>query len=436
MNKKIILPLLGALAVGISGGYLGNQFLGNPEMEMSKVIGKGEPLFYRNPMNPEITSQTPAKDDMGMDYIPVYAEDKISVGPAGTVLIDPVTLQNIGVRTALAEQKAISHTIRAPGRITFDEERLSKIHLKTEGWVEKLYINRTGDTVKAGTPLLELYSPQLVSSQQEFLLALKSWETQKASPYPDVRKSAEDLVRISRKRLELLDVPEQQIRELETTGEIKESIQIRTPFPGTILSVGVREGQFVSPGTELYKMADLTTVWVYAEVFEHELPWVKIGDTTSMTVDGLPGEIFEGTVEYIYPYLNAETRTARLRLVFENPDLILKPDSFSNVILKAAPEMDAIVIPSEALIRTGKRTTVFVVREPGQFEPRQVEIGVITDQGIQIVSGLEAGEKVVTSGQFLLDSESKFNEAIAKMMAPKNEMGDMDMKDEGGDNDN
>lgn len=423
INKNVLLSGIVFLILGGLGGYLISEYTAPPPMDMAgdQVAGKGEPLFYRHPMNPDITSKAPVKDEMGMDYVPVYAGDQGGAGPAGTVLIDPVTLQNIGVRTALVEQKTISHTIRAPGRITFDEETLSKIHPKTDGWVEKLYLNRTGDMVAADTILLDLYSPQLVSSQQEYLLALKSWETQKTSPYPDVRKSAEDLVRITRKRLAFLDVPEHQIRELEETREIKETIHIHSPFPGTILSVGVREGQYITPGTELYKLADLTTVWVYADIFEYELPWVEVGATASMTIAALPGQTFEGTVEYIYPYLNPETRTARVRLVFDNPDLLLKPNSFSNVVLKAATKLDAVVIPSEALIRTGKRTIVFVVRGPGRFEPRVVDIGIISDQGVQIISGLEPGEEVVTSGQFLLDSESKLNEVIAKMMAGEKE---------------
>jgi len=420
LNKNVLLTGVVFLFVGGLAGVLISKYTLPPPVAAvtgnNKNEAKGEPLFYRAKMNPEITSPVPTKDKMGEDYVPVYAEDQVSTGPAGTVLIDPVTLQNIGVRTAFSRQATISHTVRAPGRITLDEENLSKIHPKTDGWVEKLFINRTGDTVEAGTKLLDLYSPQLVSSQQEYLLALKSWESQKNSPFPDIRKSAEDLLRITRKRLELLDVPEHQIKTLEKTGEITETMHIHSPFPGTILTVGVREGQYITQGTEMYKLADLTTVWVYADVFEYELPWVEVGAKTSMTVDALPGMVFEGDVDYIYPYLNPKTRTARIRLVYDNSKLLLKPDSFVTVALKAATELDAIVIPAEALIRTGKRTAIFTVRGPGRFEPREVEVGIISDQGVQIISGLKAGEEVVTSGQFLLDSESKLNEVIARMM--------------------
>lgn len=424
MNKKTITIALATLVVGLIAGYLGSNYFAEP---VPMVASKGEPLFYRNPMNPEITSKTPAKDEMGMDYIPVYASDQVGSGPAGTVLIDPVTLQNIGVRTGFVEQKPISYTIRAPGRITFDESLLTKINARTEGWVEKLSINRTGDYVAADTILLDLYSPKLVSSQQEYLLALQNWEVQKNSPYPDIRKGAEDLKNLARRRLELLDVPEHQIRELEQTREVSETLHIHTPSSGTVLLVGVQEGQHITPATDLYHLVDLSRVWVLADIFEHELAWVKEGARAAMRVDSLPGVSFEGTVDYIYPFLNPETRTARVRLVFDNPDQLLKPDSFSTVTLEGATRAEALVVPAEAVIRTGTRNTVFVVTGEGRFEPRQVELGVISDQGIQIVSGLMAGEEVVTSGQFLLDSESKLAEAIAKMSAPSEKKSEMDM---------
>jgi membrane fusion protein, copper/silver efflux system len=424
INKAFLLTGAAFLIIGGLAGYLLSTYTSGPS-EMAggggENAGKGQPLFYRAPMNPDVTSPVPAKDEMGMDYVPVYAEDQANAGQPGTVLIDPVTLQDIGVRTAVAKRTAFSHTIRAPGRIAYDEENLSKIHLRTDGWVEKLYISRTGDPVAPGSLLLSLYSPQLVSSQQEYLLALKSWESQKDSPFPDVRKSAEDLLRISKKRLELLDVPASRIKELETTGAITDTVDIRSPFGGTVLSIGVREGQYLTPGTEIYQIADLTRVWVFADVFENELPWAEVGAKASMTLEALPGRVFEGVVDYIYPYLNPETRTARFRLVFDNPDLQLRPDSFSNVVLASTTKQDAIVIPSEALIRTGKRTVVFVVSGPGRFEPREVEAGIMSSQEVEIVSGLQAGEAVVTSGQFLLDSESRLNESLAKMMTQDRE---------------
>lgn len=429
MNRKTVIFVLAALGFGLFGGYFATGFFGSdsPPKVAGGQAGKGEPLFYRNPMNPEITSPTPAKDEMGMDYIPVYAEDQVSAGPAGTVLIDPVTLQNIGVRTGFVETKTISNTIRAPGRITYDESLLTTINARTEGWVEELFVNRTGDFVKADTILLDLYSPQLVSSQQEYLLALKAWEEQKNSAYPDIREGAEELKDLARKRLELLNVPEHQIRELEESREVSETLHIHSPAPGTILEIGVREGQHITPQTNLYRLADLSRVWVMADIFEHELAWVTEGAHAMMSVDSLPGKTFHGAVDYIYPFLNPETRTARARLVFDNPELFLKPDSFANVSIEGRERKNALVVPAEAVIRTGTRNTVFVVKGEGRFEPRAVQLGVVSDDRIEVASGLEAGEEVVTSGQFLLDSESRLNEAIAKMTAPNGDKAGMEL---------
>jgi len=378
-------------------------------------------LFYRNAMNPDVTSPGPAKDSMGMDYIPIYADDGGSdEEPEGTVRIDAVTVQNIGVRTAIAEQRVLTHDIRAVGRVDYDEERLTRLHPKTDGWVEKLFIDKTGEFVKKDTILLGVYSPQLVTTQQEYLLALKNSEVLKDSSFKDIREGAIQLVKSTRERLELLDVAEHQIRELEKTHKIRKTLHIHSPYSGMVMKVGVREGQYVTPITELFMLADLTNIWVYVDIYENELPWVKVGDTAEMTVVAIPGEVFTGKATYIYPYLERKTRTNRVRLEFDNKDLRLKPEMFANVILKASKQVDAVVIPTEAIVRSGTDDQVFVVREPGKFEPRVVTLGVSTDGMIQILSGVKAGEEVVTSSQFLIDSESKLREATAKMVEALN----------------
>ncbi|MFT5132363.1 MAG: Cu(I)/Ag(I) efflux system membrane fusion protein, partial [Gammaproteobacteria bacterium] len=341
---------------------------------------KKEPeiLFYRNPMHPEITSPMPAEDSMGMDYIPVYADvdpDSDSL-PSGTVSIDAVTVQNIGVRTVRAEQRSLSHNIRAVGRVDYDEERLARLHPKTDGWIETLYIDKTGEFVKKDTILLGLYSPQLVTSQQEYLLALSSLQALKDSSYEDIRRGAEEMVISSRERLEFLDVPEHQIRELEKSHQIKKSLHIHSPFSGIVMKVGAREGQYVTPTTELYMLADLSNIWVYVDIYENEMPWVAIGDTALMEIASFPGEVFTGKVGYIYPYMEAKTRTNQVRLEFDNQDLRLKPEMFANVTLKASPQADAVLLPSEAIVRSGTRNQVFVVRGAGKFEPRLVTLGV------------------------------------------------------------
>ncbi len=374
-------------------------------------------LFYRNPMNPAITSPVAAQDEMGMDYIPVYAEsDSDEKEPAGTVKIDAVTVQNIGVRTAKAQQRNMSKEIRAVGRIAFNEERLARLHPKTDGWIDELYIDKTGEQVHKDTILLSFYSPQLVSSQQEYLLALKNYETLKDSPFGDIRKGAEELKISARERLELLDVPEHQIIELEQSRKIKKNLHIHSPFDGIVMKVGMRDGQYVTPATELYMLADLSKIWVYVDIYENEMPWVKTGDTATMTVEAIPGKVYTGKVTYIYPYMERKTRTNRIRLEFDNQDLKLKPEMFAQITLQASRQINAVVVPSEAIIRSGIDNQVFVVRAPGKFEPRKVILGVSAEGQTQILLGVDAGEEVVTSSQFLIDSESKLREATAKMM--------------------
>lgn len=389
-----------------------------PVYAEQKKPEKKKILFYRSPMNPEVTSPVPAKDNMGMEYIPVYAKNDSSSDkePAGTVKIDPTVVQDIGVRTAIAKRRSLSHDIHAVARVTYDEERLSRLHPKTAGWIDKLFVDKTGEFVKKDTTLLSLYSPQLVSSQQEYLLALKNQKNLAGSPFKDIRNGADELVRSSRERLALLDVPEKQIHELEQTRKIRKNLHINSPFDGIVMKIGIREGQYVTSATELYMLADLSRIWVYVNVYENELPWVRLGDTADMTVRALPGKMFTGKVTYIYPYLDSETRTNRIRLEFDNQDLKLKPEMFAKVTLKTSRQVNAIVVPSEAILRTGLSDHVFVVRAPGKFEPRNVILGVSSEGMTQILSGVKAGEEVVTSSEFLIDSESSLREAMAKMM--------------------
>ncbi|HEC18359.1 MAG TPA: efflux RND transporter periplasmic adaptor subunit [Gammaproteobacteria bacterium] len=455
-NKALIVTFVIAVTAGAGGGYWFASNMNKEDLDVAVTDGERKPiyyrnpmnptitspvptkdsmgmdyipvyadeekpkekkvLFYRNPMNPSITSPVPAKDSMGMDYIPVYADDEESDEPAGTVKIDPVTVQNIGVRTAVAKQRTLSRHIRAVGRIAYNEEKLSRIHPKTEGWIEKLRVDKTGSLVKKDDILLSIYAPQLVSSQEEYLLALKNQQVLADSPFEDIRQGAIDLVKTSRERLELLDMAEHQIRELEKTKKIKKYLHIHSPFNGIVMKVGVREGQYVTPKTQLYMLADLSRVWVFANIYEYELPWVKVGDPVEMTLAGIPGKTFKGKLSYIYPYAEAKTRTIKVRLEFPNEDLLLKPDMFAEVTIHASRQIDAVVVPSESIVRSGTREQIFIVRGPGKFEPRDVKVGVSSDGATQIIEGVKAGEEVVSSALFLIDSESKLREATAKML--------------------
>lgn len=417
MNKSTPLSMVVALAIGVTTGYwLASRGDGDTPVA-TQVPAERKPLFYRNPMNPEITSPVPAKDSMGMDYIPVFADDGAGDAPAGTVRIDPVTSQSIGVRTAVVERRSIGRTINTVGRIDYDEENLYRLHPKTEGWVEALRVETTGAEIRRGDILMSLYSPQLVSTQQEYLLALKNLDTLQASEFPDVARGAQELLETSLERLRFFDVPEHQIEELRESGEVKKQLHIHAPAGGIVTHVGVRDGQFITPKDELYTIADLSRVWVYVDVYEDELPWVKIGDRAEMKVMSVPGETFTGELTYIYPYAESKTRTVKARLEFDNPGLRLKPETFANIGIEASAREDVVAVPSEAIVRSGLQEKVFVVREPGKFEPRDVVVGVSSEGFTEVREGLATGEKVVVSAQFLIDSESKLREATAKMLA-------------------
>lgn len=420
MNKSMLSTIGITLVIGIGGGYALSFFntASHTPTSINTTSSKEvkKVLFYRNAMNPSVTSPIPKKDSMGMDYVAVYADGEKSDGPSGTVKIDPTVVQNIGVRTAIVNIEPLSKTIRALGRVDFDEENMARLHPKTEGWIADIYVDKTGQTVTKDNILVSIYSPQLVSTQEEYLLALKNEKALEQSPFKDVRDGARSLVKSSRDRLSFLDVPNHQIIELEKSKKVKKNLHIHTPVAGTVLRIDARKGQYVTPQTELYMIADLSKVWVIAEIYEYELPWIKQGDRAEVTLISVPGKIFKGTVDYIYPYAEAKTRTTKVRLVFENDDLRLRPDMFAEVKISVQNQKDALVIPSEALIRSGDNTQVFLVKGSGKYEPRFVKLGIESQGKVSILSGLKEGDEVVTSAQFLIDSESKLREATAKML--------------------
>lgn len=415
MSSKLTIAAILLLVVGVTAGYWLARSTPVDTSTASPAEPERIPLYYRHPMNPTVTSPVPAKGSMGMDYIPVYASEAGTDELAGTVSIDPVVQQNIGVRTAKAELTSLSHTVRAVGRIGYDETRITKLHPKIEGWIEELFVDTTGEQVEKDTILLSLYSPRLVASQREYVLALKNNETLKNSPVEDIRRGAEELVQSSRTRLELFDVPEHQIRELEASLAPQKTLHIHSPAAGIVTRIGAREGQHVSPATELYVIADLSRVWAYADIFEYELPWVKVGDEAQMTLAARPGQLFHGQVAYIYPYAESKTRTVKVRIEFDNPSLALKPETFVEITVQASKQENVTVIPSEAVVRSGSEAQVFVVRSPGKFEPRKVELGLQSGGRVIVLKGVVPGEEIVTSAQFLIDSESKLREAAAKM---------------------
>ena len=339
--------------------------------------------------------------------------------PPGTVRIDPVTVQDIGVRTALAKRTTMTRNVKSVGRIAYDEKLIARLHPKTEGWIDDLRVNETGMEVKKDEIMLSIYAPKLVSTQQEYLLALNNLSALQRSPIDDIRRGAEELVASSRERLRLFDVPEHQIKKLKKTRKVMKYMHITSPFSGIVVNIGARNGQYVTAQNEIYMIADLSRVWVYVYVYEYELPWIQVGDKVQMTLAGLPGKVFTGKAAYIYPYLEDDTRTIKVRLEFDNPKAELKPNMFANVNILASKQVDAIVVPSQAVLRTGVTNKVFVVRGPGKYEPRDVKLGIASKGVVQILSGVEEGEEIVTSALFLIDSESNLREASSKMMEVK-----------------
>ena len=373
--------------------------------------------YWVAPMDPTYIRNEPGKSPMGMDLVPVYEEEEGEKEPSSTIRIDPVTLQNMGVRTVRVEKKPLARAIRAFGSITYDETRVYTVNTKFNGWIEKIFVDFVGDTVKRGQPLFAIYSPELVTAQEEYLLAHKQYLRVRDSDYDDIRDSALRLLEASRKRLEYWDMTERQIRQLAETGQTRKEVTVFSPTSGVVFRKNAFEGHYVKAGEHQYEIADLSTVWVDVDVYESDLPWVRKGMPAVMELSYVPGRRFSGAVLYVYPYLETKTRTAKLRLAFPNPDLELKPGMYANVYLNPTVSEAALVVPQEAVIDSGTRKLIFVDLGKGRFQPREVKIGVEGNGNrYQILAGLSEGDKVVVSAQFMLDSESRLREAIQKMI--------------------
>jgi Cu(I)/Ag(I) efflux system membrane fusion protein/cobalt-zinc-cadmium efflux system membrane fusion protein len=373
-------------------------------------------LYWQSPMHPEFVSDRPGKDSMGMDLVPVYAEQAgRTVGPK--ITIDPVTVQNMGIRTTTVRRGPLVKAIRTVGRVEYDEQTVRYVDTKFEGWIQKLYVDETGSRVEKGAPLFDVYSPKLYSAQEELLAALRGVQRLSESALPEAREQASRLVEAARVQLRYFDVSDDQIDQLQRSGEIQKTLTIHSPARGIVTEKMALEGMYVQPGMRLYTIADLDKVWVLLDIYEYQLPWVRIAQKAIMTLPYIPGRQFAGQVVYIYPYLQQQTRVVKVRLEFENPALELKPDMYANVTLQADLDRQALLIPREAYIDSGTRKVSFVDLDGGKFEPREVQVGVEAEDGmVEVLSGLEVGERVVVSGQFMLDAESKLREAIAKML--------------------
>lgn len=332
-----------------------------------------------------------------------------------TVEIPKDKQQLIGLKTASVAVRPLQKTIRTVGRIEYDERKLATINTKYEGWIEKLRVNATGIYVKAGEAVAEIYSPELLATQREFLNALK-WKnsTKKDSQLGALlAKDAETIWEAARQRLRLWDITEEQIKQIEETGQPIKTLTLYSPVSGYVTQKMAVQGMKIMPGEKLFDIVDLSTVWVIADIYEYELPVIKLGAQATINLSYFPGKEFLSKIDYIYPTLSGETRTARIRFTLPNPGGQLKPQMFTNVILKIHLGK-RLVIPEEAIIDTGLRQIVYVDKGEGNFEPREITIGLRTDQMVEVIRGLRAGEKVASSANFLIDSEAKLKGILPK----------------------
>jgi len=384
--------------------------------EGSGPSGERKVLYWYAPMDPTFTQDQPGISPMGMKLVPKYADDE-TASEEGVIRIDPVQVQNIGVVSVAAEIGDIARQSRTVGILDFNADDVTWVNVKFEGWIEKVHVNYVGEEVGKGDPLFEIYSPELVTTQEEYLRALDYKASMEQSGRPGTRRQAESLVQSTRERLAYWDITDEQIERLESTREVTRRLTVTSPATGVVAEVMSKalEGMYVKPGMDLYKIADLSTVWVHADVYEADIPWVRAGQPATVSFRNSPGEQFTGKVLFLYPEVNRDTRTLKICVEVPNSTRHVRPGMYADVIVQGQPVKNAVVIPKSAVIRSGERNIVFVALGDGKFQPREVDLGVTGQQDrIQIVAGVTAGENVVTQAQFMLDSESRIQEAIAQ----------------------
>ena len=416
-----IIGLLAAIALAFAGGYVYKAVKGGPA---SADKGGRKVLYWVDPMHPAYKSDKPGiAPDCGMKLEPVYADGgaaaasapaDVSTMEVGTVQITPEKQQLIGVKYEQVQVGGGSRTIRAVGKVAIDETRIGHVHTKLEGWIDKVFVDFTGEVVKKGQPLLTIYSPDMLASQRELLLAAKAKTIMRDSALPSGFDQSESLLQATRRRLELWDLSEAQIDQVLKTGEPIKNITLYSPMTGYITDRKAFPQLKVMPDTDLYTIVDLSHVWIMADVFEYEAPNIRLGETARVSIQAIPGRVFNARIDFIQPQVDPMTRTLKVRLNMDNPGVLLKPDMYADVeLLVNIPSK--LTVPAEAVLNSGDHKTVFIDRGNGYLEPRQVKTGEREGDRIQILSGLSGGERVVTSGNFLVDSESQMKAAASGM---------------------
>jgi Cu(I)/Ag(I) efflux system membrane fusion protein len=399
--KRAITIVIAITAVLATGYFIGSKT--SSEMQNTPSGASTEPAenkisYWVAPMDPKFRRDKPGKSPMGMDLVPVYAD----AGSTGdTISINPAVINNLGVRTHTATIRPLWKKVEATGYVGFDETRITHINLRTQGWIVKLLVDAEGERVSKGDLLFELYSPELVNAQKEYLQAHQ--------------RGGESLKKGADEKLRALGMIRSEIDTLERTGKVSENIQVVAPQDGIISSLSVREGMYVQPNTTIMSLADLSSVWLQAEVFENQAEWVADGQAAEATLDYLPGVVFSGQVDFIYPVLDPVTRTLRVRLKFNNPTERLKPNMYAAVSIYGRLRPSALTIPREALIRAPERNRVVVALGEGEFRVHEVLTGMESGEWVEIVAGINEGDRIVTSAQFLLDSEASLAGSIQRL---------------------
>jgi Cu(I)/Ag(I) efflux system membrane fusion protein len=407
---------IGRLGTPAAPGHAGPAATASAPAGETKA-GERKVLYYRNPMGLPDTSPVPKKDPMGMDYIPVYeGEDQ---GAPGTVKVSADRIQMLGVRAEPVTRQSLARSVRAVGTIEINERGQHTVSPKFEGWIEKLHVNTTGQGVARGQPLAEVYSPELVSAQREYLIAYNATKSLGGAG-TDAQAGVQQLATAALERLRNWDISEQQIARLRETGEPRRTLTLMAPASGVIVKDPPVAGMRFMPGEPLFRIADLSRVWLIGDVFEQDLALVRAGTRATLSVGAYPDRTFPGEVTFIYPTLNAETRTARVRIELANPQGQLKPGMYGTVQIDAGPKREVLTVPDSAVIDSGTRQVVLVSLGEGRFEPRDVKVGARGGGFVEVLSGVKEGESVVTRANFLIDSESNLRAALSGFNAEKN----------------
>jgi RND family efflux transporter MFP subunit len=390
-----------------------------PTANMNKVPtkeGERKVLYWYDPMHPAYKSDKPGiAPDCGMTLVPKYADEQAMARmPAGTVSISPEKQVLAGVRTAVVQRKPLSRDIRTTAQIVADETRIAHVHVKVAGFIDKVYVDFVGQQVKKGQPLFTLYSPDLVSTQEEYLIAKRGNATLGNAPFQEISEGSKSLLQSARQRLKLWDISDDQIKELDETGKVSKDLTFYSPITGFVTDRKVFPQTSVTPDTELYTVSDLSTVWADADIYEYEVPFVHLGQRVTLTLSYYPGKTYTGNISFVYPTVDPQTRTVKVRIQLPNPGFLLKPQMFADAQVRVYYGTK-IIVPEEAVLNSGMEQHVFVVHDGGMFEPRKVSVGPVVDGNAVILSGLKAGETIVVSGNFLIDSESGLKNAMSGM---------------------